>query len=51
MIGDGMGQCAIFVFAGMAGVYDIAKHYEYEAGRGVQELSTMKRAVRLTVCT
>jgi hypothetical protein len=29
----------------MAGVYDIAKHYEYEAGRGVQYLSTMERAM------
>jgi hypothetical protein len=29
----------------MAGVYDIAKHYEYEAARGVQYLSTMERAI------
>lgn len=33
------------VNAGMAGVYNIAKHYEYEAGRGVQYLSTMERAI------
>ncbi len=26
-------------------MYDIAKHYEYEAGRGVQYLSTMERAM------
>ena len=32
-------------FVGVAGVYDIARHYEYEFGRGVHELSTMKRAV------
>ncbi len=29
----------------MAGVYDITKHYEYEAARGVQHLSTMERAI------
>ena len=29
----------------MAGVYDIAKHYEYEKSRGAAYLSTMKRAV------
>ncbi len=29
----------------MVGVYDIAKHYEYEASRGVQYLSTMERAI------
>ncbi|KAK9804327.1 hypothetical protein WJX72_007043 [[Myrmecia] bisecta] len=32
-------------FLGMAAVYDIAKHYEFEDGRGVAELSTMKRAL------
>ncbi|KAK9840822.1 hypothetical protein WJX81_007272 [Elliptochloris bilobata] len=32
-------------FVGMAGVYDIGQHYEYEAGRGVALLSTMARAV------
>lgn len=26
-------------------MYDIAKHYEYEAARGVQHLSTMARAI------
>lgn len=31
--------------AGMCGVYDIARHYAYEEGRGVASLSTMKRAV------
>lgn len=31
-------------FIGMAGVYDLAQHYEYERSRGVHELSTMKRA-------
>ena len=30
---------------GMAGVYDIARHYEYEKGRGVAFLSTMERAI------
>lgn len=29
----------------MAGVYDITKHFFYEASYGVEELSTMKRAV------
>ena len=32
-------------YAGMAGVYDVGKHYRYEAGRGVAHLSTMARAV------
>ena len=32
-------------FAGMAGVYDIAEHLQYEAGRGVRYLSTMERAL------
>jgi hypothetical protein len=32
-------------FIGVAGVYDISKHYEYESDRSVQELSTMKRAI------
>ena len=31
--------------AGIAGVYDIGVHYDYEDGRGVAELSTMKRAM------
>lgn len=31
--------------AGMAGVYDIETHLHYEAGRGVQYLSTMERAM------
>ena len=29
----------------MAGVYDIAEHLQYEAGRGVRYLSTMERAL------
>ncbi|KAG1673937.1 hypothetical protein FOA52_015692 [Chlamydomonas sp. UWO 241] len=29
----------------MAGVYDIARHYEFESQRGVHELSMMKRAM------
>lgn len=33
------------VSAGIAGVYDIETHYQYEYGRGVAELSTMKRAM------
>jgi acetyl esterase/lipase len=32
-------------FVGMAGVYDIARHYEYEKRRNVHHLSTMRRAV------
>ncbi|KAL0048047.1 hypothetical protein WJX82_006508 [Trebouxia sp. C0006] len=32
-------------FIGIAGVYDIETHYQYEFGRGVAELSTMKRAM------
>ena len=31
--------------SGAAGVYDIGMHYQYEDGRGVAELSTMKRAM------
>lgn len=33
------------LFVGMAGVYDVKKHYEYEAERNVHELSTMARAM------
>eukprot|EP00890_Picochlorum_soloecismus_P006591 jgi/Picsp_1/757/NSC_04246-R1_protein len=32
-------------FVGMAGVYNIARHFEYERQRGVEHLSTMERAV------
>ena len=32
-------------FIAICGVYDIAQHYIYEEGRGVHELSTMKRAM------
>lgn len=32
-------------FVGMAGVYDIERHYEYEKRRNVHHLSTMRRAV------
>jgi hypothetical protein len=32
-------------FIAVCGVYDIAQHYVYEEGRGVHELSTMKRAM------
>jgi acetyl esterase/lipase len=32
-------------FIGMAGVYHIARHYEYEQKRNVHHLSTMKRAI------
>ena len=31
-------------------MYDIAKHYEYEAARGVQYLSTMERAIGGVPC-
>ena len=40
---DACEACA--VCAGIAGVYDIETHYQYEYGRGVAELSTMKRAM------
>jgi len=30
---------------GMSGVYDIAAHYKHEAGRGVEDVSTMARAM------
>jgi len=33
------------LFVGLAGVYDVQKHYEYEAERNVHELSTMARAM------
>ena len=32
-------------FVGLCGVYDIAKHYAYEDGRGVALISTMTRAM------
>ena len=32
-------------FVGMAGVYNIERHFEYERQRGVEHLSTMERAV------
>jgi len=32
-------------FVGMAGVYHIGRHFEYEMSRGVHALSTMERAV------
>ena len=32
-------------FVGMAGVYNIERHFEYECQRGVEHLSTMERAV------
>lgn len=32
----------VCVSAGMAGVYDLTKHFDYENERGVAELSTMK---------
>ena len=31
-------------FIGLSGVYDIAKHFQYETGRGVEEISPMKAA-------
>ena len=34
-----------YAFVGMAGVYDVALHYEYETWRGVQNLSTMEEAM------
>jgi acetyl esterase/lipase len=37
--------CIPHRFVGMAGVYDIARHYDYETSRYVHHLSTMKRAV------
>jgi acetyl esterase/lipase len=40
--GDGRMPCR---FVGMAGVYDLANHLEYERTRDVHELSTMARAV------
>ena len=37
-------QQRVVLPAGMAGVYDLTKHFSYETQRSVQELSTMKRA-------
>lgn len=31
--------------AGLAGVYNISDHYEFEYGRGVEDISTMTRAM------
>jgi hypothetical protein len=33
------------LFSGIAGVYDIGVHYEYETFRGVEDISTMARAM------
>ena len=38
-------SAAHLICSGMAGVYDIGKHYQYEAARGVHFLSTMARAI------
>lgn len=35
-------------FIGMSGVYSISHHFDYEAGRGVEELSPMKAACGYT---
>ena len=40
----------MLVPAGMAGVYDIAAHYQYETARGVEKLSPMARAMGGTAC-
>ena len=45
MIPQPVDTSASLYIAGMAGVYDIAKHYEYEKSRGVAYLSTMERAI------
>jgi len=39
---DGRMPCQ---FLAVTGVFDISKHFVYEAHRGVEELSTMKRAI------
>lgn len=33
------------IVSGIAGVYDINVHYEYETFRGVEDVSTMARAM------
>jgi acetyl esterase/lipase len=38
---DSLFQC-VDSFVGLSGPYDIADHFDYEAGRGVEELSPMK---------
>ncbi len=35
-------------FVGLSGVYDISHHFDYESGRGVEELSPMKPACGYT---
>ena len=45
MIPEPLETLASLYIAGMAGVYDISKHYEYEKSRGVACLSTMERAI------
>jgi len=35
----------VHCFVGMAGVYDVAAHYQFESWRGVQNLSTMEAAM------
>ena len=43
--GEGRSSYVPSRFVGMAGVYDISRHYEYEKSRNVHHLSTMQRAV------
>ena len=35
----------VFVVAGLAGVYHIGDHYEFETWRGVEDVSTMCKAM------
>jgi hypothetical protein len=38
-------MCLCVYFVGLAGVYHIAEHYEHEAWRGVEDISTMAKAM------
>jgi len=33
------------LFEGLAGVYNVAAHYEHQAMRGIEDVSTMARAM------
>ena len=41
---DFLHRVPIGAFVGLSGVYDVAKHFEYETGRGIEEVSPLKGA-------
>ena len=45
MVEEGRAPPALRACVGLAGVYDVAEHYNFETRRGVQRLSTMEAAM------